>query len=289
MRILVELDNPKATKAPLANRIIQSLIYSNIWVSLAIGAITQCILLISNCNNNHFIVLNLSIGFLGYNYIYWIAYLTQPHKLHKLRRQWMKKNQLLILTLISSSAVIGALLFLQLPFKIKIGIFVCCSISFLYIIPSKRQAGLRWIPGFKLFLIAATWTVLTTHMPLWGYSLENYFLIIIAVFFLIIGLTIPFDIRDFNSDHTQLKTVPLLFGINRAVRLSQLCILSFGIIISFSTPIINIIPTSLFTLSSIILINRTKLDRSQNYINFIIEGLPIIWLILLYFTNFFLN
>ena len=79
--------------------------------------------------------------------------------------------------------------------------------------------ALREIPGMKIYIIALVWMMVTVFFPFsaahganWMGALAQGF----AVFFFIVGLTIPFDIRDKNFDQIGLQTLPQVFGTKRA-------------------------------------------------------------------------
>src|SRR5690606_39484239 len=91
--------------------------------------------------------------------------------------------------------------------------FLMGFVSFFYSIPLSGL-GLRTIPFLKLFLIAFVWAgssiglLLVVH-----HSLIQYQLLFFSVFFFVIGITIPFDIRDKSTDESGLKTIPQVIGI----------------------------------------------------------------------------
>jgi len=130
-------------------------------------------------------------------------------------------------------------------------------------------------------------TFLTTCIPFLDHPTDNHPTTIASIFFLVIGLTIPFDLRDLDTDESKLKTIPQLIGINNSIRLSQFNILIFCIFISIAASLTTIITSVIFSIISILLIDKIKTTRNQNYINFWIEGLPMMWLIIIYNSTLF--
>ncbi len=100
-------------------------------------------------------------------------------------------------------------------------------VSFCYNLPFSNL-GLRAIPFLKLFLIAFVWAgssiglLLVVHHDLFAYKL-----LFLSVFIFVVGITIPFDIRDTDFDEKELKTIPQVIGIRNSKWLA-----SFGLILS---------------------------------------------------------
>ena len=89
--------------------------------------------------------------------------------------------------------------------------------------PTRRAGGgLRDLPGLKLPLIATVWSLVTVVLPYaWtGQPLTASVPVALAQFAFILGITLPFDIRDMAFDAPSLKTVPQLLGPSRSTRLA---------------------------------------------------------------------
>ncbi|MCG8579475.1 MAG: hypothetical protein MI866_06140, partial [Bacteroidales bacterium] len=112
--------------------------------------------------------------------------------------------------------------------------------------------------------------------------------IYISIWLIILSVTIPFDIRDIRTDHLKMKTIPQLIGINSSIYLSQAC-LAIGILLntlaffSFQLLFFN----TLFLGIALYCLQKIKNNASQNYINFYIEGLPVLWLAFSYLSSVF--
>ncbi len=209
--------------------------------------------------------------------MYLSVFLTTPHKIDSNRKKWLEKNKQLALIMTLAALIISGYLFLKLNASQQIRIASVGLISLAYIIPSKRNIGLRWIPNFKIFIIAVCWTLLAT-LPIQASIIQNptpY----VAVWLFIIALTIPFDIRDLKSDPKTLRTIPQLIGLQASIGLS-ICCLSLALILltiskfSISTCTAN----ALFFIVATLLIRHLKKQTDAAYINIYIEGLPICWM-----------
>ncbi len=259
--------------------IIFFLAYSNIWVSLSVGAITANLLIINKLELNIPIILhNICLSFLSYNYIYWLGHLMHPTKTESIRKRIMSKNWLLILFL-NIVAIIYILFCLHIyntsQWIILMGL---TTITLLYTLPFKYNLGLRWLPSLKVYAISLCWTILV--LPLQSKSLLGTEVIIkqgLLTFLFIIALTIPFDIRDIQNDSITLKTIPHLLGVQNAIWLSQGLLIITGIflITNAITPA-EIIIHIIAILGSLILIAKSN-KRDPLYYSFILEGIPVYW------------
>ena len=99
-------------------------------------------------------------------------------------------------------------------------LFPFAVISLAYVLPVyKSQSGwlrLRDVPFIKIVLIALTWAFVTEGLPSILATSKMEFLPFFERFLFIFAITIPFDIRDLHFDHIRLKTIPQVFGVNKA-------------------------------------------------------------------------
>jgi hypothetical protein len=261
-----------------------SLIYSNLWVALALTYITLAIGLQVTGINITIIVLNFLTAFAGYNYLYLSVFYLKPNKIVSNRATWLQQHKVLLSALTLLSAAACGYIVMQAPQSIQIRYFAFALFSFGYCLPTKRNIGLRWIPSFKIILISTTWTILVTL----GFPspLTSNLTAFAAIWLFVFGLTIPFDIRDIKTDPVTLKTIPQLIGVKASIILSQCCIaLSMALITYTHYSPITAISNFVFAVTSTLLIRKVKFNDSDSYINFCIEGLPIIWLITTWLIN----
>lgn len=259
--------------------IIIFLAYSNIWVSLSVGAITASLPVINNHDLNIPIILhNICLSFLSYNYIYWLGHLMHPTKTESIRKRLMFKHRLPIL-LLNITAVLYVILRLRSyttsQWIILIGLTI---LTLLYTLPSKFNLGLRWFPSLKIFAISLSWTVLV--LPLQSINIlgvEIMFKQGLLTFLFIIALTIPFDIRDMNNDSITLKTIPQLLGIQNAIRISQGLILIIGSYLLWNALTLGLILIHIIAiLGCLVLISKSQ-NRDLLYYSFVLEGIPVYW------------
>jgi hypothetical protein len=249
------------------------LIKSNIWVALCFTALVVYFQL--NLYQPYYSV--WGIAFFGTLGIYNFTRIPNWKNFQNPRY----RNQF-ILTIIG---VIGAVICVILRgFELKTFLYLAVLgfVSFCYSLPFKGL-GLRAIPFLKLFLIAFVWAgssiglLLVVHHSLWQHCA-----VFASVFFFVIGITIPFDIRDVNIDESELKTIPQILGIKGAKILSIIClILSMGLFyVEF--PLITAFTLSwyLTTIISILFCVFSSPKNSPFYYSFWMESCSLLPLIL---------
>lgn len=162
-------------------------------------------------------------------------------------------------------------------------------LSFCYSLPFKNL-GLRTVPFLKLFLIAFVWAgssvglLLVVH-----YDLVNYQYLMVAIGLFVIGITLPFDIRDKLTDNTNLKTIPQIIGFKKSKVVSVFSIILSGVFfylefLSFTTMVVQ---WWLAMLIPLFLILKTKEESSHFYFSFWIEGCSMIPLLMYGIYNCF--
>jgi 1,4-dihydroxy-2-naphthoate octaprenyltransferase len=153
--------------------------------------------------------------------------------------------------------------------------------------PNRAFSSLRRIPGLKLFLIAGSWTYLTFAIPFWMQgAVDKGFFAGEFIFrtILIMGLTIPFDLRDIAKDEPSMRTVPQVFGPANAIALSILALFSYQIWVLLQFFFFGqnwALSLALFLAIEIgiRMIRALETNRSEFQVNFWIESVPIIMLI----------
>lgn len=119
-----------------------------------------------------------------------------------------------------------------LTIKELIGLGLAGVLSMGYAIPCipfrRKWGSIREIPYMKVWVIALAWIMSTSIVPLIDivnlYSVDDRWSTIL--FFLqqgafIVALTIPFDVRDLKTDYPHQRTLPMVFGVSRSIKMAQ--------------------------------------------------------------------
>ncbi len=128
----------------------------------------------------------------------------------------------LALSAITTIAALILLLFLSLDLATYLLLGVLFIVTLLYRLKwlhiNQKAVSLSDLPFAKAFLVALTWSVLCAAIPL-QFDV-NYGIQYAAAFFYFFGLAIPFDIRDLHFDAKSRRTIPQIFGVEKAKQLA---------------------------------------------------------------------
>lgn len=174
-------------------------------------------------------------------------------------------------------------------------------LSFFYAVPLYTSVrNIRNSPGIKIFIVALVWSGVTVVLPV----VNNYELFRAAGgivgdvgvewlqrFLLVIVLTIPFEIRDMVVDDLSLGTIPQKVGVRKAksagiVLLCLVLAIEFLKKNSFWPDVV-----SLFVILVLVALALVYSGVKQNkyYCSFWIEGIPVLWGLLLLLLNNFIT
>lgn len=220
----------------------------------------------------------LTYTFQRYIKIYYKEMIAGPRML------WMVRN-IQLSKIILYASLIGTIFFaLYLSLTSLILLTLLGAISFFYAYKfnlTSKRTNLRDIPGIKIFLIGLVWAISCSIIPsIEAQSLcKTEWFIFLSYLLYIIGITIPFDIRDIDVDEINKKTIPQLLGVRNAIALSSLLILISGI--GFYTVVESNVKMEmgiiLGTSLSLILTSLTHKKRDELYFSFLLDGLLVFY------------
>ena len=225
--------------------LIKIFIYSNLFVSFCVTAFTHLTYIIYDLPTDNLVTILLmvfSFTFFTYNGQRIIKFrrLSIKKDLLNDRVAWILKHRKLLILLTILSGITGLVCTYYMNIVCWYILIPMGAFSFFYVIPLfpfyKKSPTLREIPFLKIFVIALVWSLVVVGLPFFEISKQGEFynlthLTSIAmfaspVFFFIIGITIPFDIRDISYDNNdKLKTIPNAFGIRPSIIIAEVCLL----------------------------------------------------------------
>jgi len=223
----------------------------------------------------------------GYNFVKYFG-LAKFH--HRKLANWLK-----VIQIFSFCCFVGLCYYsYQLNSKALIYIFAVAIITFLYAIPfSPKQLfinkqSLRGIKGLKIYVIALVWVSVTVFIPLINNNFQiNFDVIITAIqrFLFVMVLMLPFEIRDMRFDDLKLSTIPQQIGIKKTKAIGLLLLLGFLFLEYFKDEVNfkNIIILMIITFITLLFLVFAEEKRAKYYSSFWVEGLPILWLLLVLF------
>ena len=221
----------------------------------------------------------------GYNFVKYFG-LAKFH--HRSLAKWLRAIQIF-----SGIAFIVMLYYLfQLNFNTIVLIGFLGLITFLYAIPLipmryffDEQQNLREVGGLKIYVIALVWVCTTIALPL--VNNEQFFdadvIITMAQrFCYILVLMLPFEIRDLNYDSLKLATIPQKIGIKKTKIIGVLLLMVFLMLEFFKNQLTDksIITMLIITFVTLLFLVFSNKNQSKSYSAFWVEGLPVLWLLL---------
>lgn len=144
---------------------------------------------------------------------------------------------------------------------------------------------LRNFKGLKIFIIALVWTGTVLWLPLaelcnllsWDVFWRS-----LSLFFIVLALILPFEIRDLKVDSPDLKTIPQGFGVENAKKIGYAFVGLF-VVFNLINPSFSIKEKAICVSIGFLvagLLNFSKTANSEYYASFWVESVPIFWLLL---------
>ncbi len=169
----------------------------------------------------------------------------------------------------------------RLAFSDLVVLIVPCIISILYVLPvfSNKQR-LRDFAYIKIFAIAITWTWFSTWFLIDNIDIGTYILIACEQMFFMLGITLPFDIRDIGIDSKDgVHTIATKLGYEKTknlsiifISLSILCFIYLVISHQISDQAIIILPYVILYLLIIFIIRRRDTYKQDVMITGALDG-----------------
>lgn len=212
---------------------IRFLVNSNIWIALA----TVCFYELSLIQIGVGVQLNNTVYFLFFStlFIYNFFRILGDDKSNK---QWYVKNYNYTKVVSFLSFIASCVSFYFFDKQHVLLVALAGLLTFLYVSPftfhSSKTFNLRRLWFLKSIIVSLVWVLLTVVLPLLenNASTSDLSLYSLEKFFFILGITIPYDIKDMLEDKSSgIKTVAMKFGINKTKWISNFFLL-IGIILT---------------------------------------------------------
>lgn len=162
------------------------------------------------------------------------------------------------------------------------------ALNLLYALPLKNRKNLRAIGGIKVFVIALIWAGVTVLFPIIDAGApvppDSIFLLAQRFFFVLV-LLLPFEIRDLKYDPPELRTLPQKFGVDNTKFLGLGLLVLIAVMNFFKDVPPAVLAVDFFIYScTAALVWQASMERHPLYTSFWVEGIPILWGFLLWFT-----
>ena len=182
------------------------------------------------------------------------------------------------------SLVISLYLFFNLSSSKQIFVVIISIVTVLYTIPLISNYTLRDNPILKILTVAFCWTMLIVIFPFFGVlDFVNIVYYSLLIFCLVTAQMIPFEIRDMLKDKDLVKTIIHNYGIKYSKNIGYFVLiiaLLFTMITGYLLENLVFKNSILFIiLITAILVNFSREKQNKYYSSFIVESVPIYWLI----------
>lgn len=279
----------------LLKKILDFYIFSNIHVALVGFSITKITLINFGIEGNltpFFVAFSI---LLSYNFIRY--YEIKKHKLIWLK-SWFSENinKIKVLSILSILGLGYISFFADFNLKSLFILFPFAFMTLFYTVPlfklGKLEVSFRNFPMIKIFSIAIAWAGISVFFPLYeaGYQFTSeVFLEFIQRFFILLAITIPFDIRDVEEDSKELRTLPQILGITNSKVLGILFLFGFVLLEIFKENFtyVGLLIVLIVSIISGFFLWFSSPERSRYYTSFWVESVPIFWLgLVVCFNNY---
>ena len=263
------------------------LVYSNLWVGIAVGAFSYFTMSSFYSLNIGFILMVVFSTAFTYNYMRFVQIRGYDLRNNFTFKAWVAGHRSEVLLFMLVFGALSGLAILEI-FSIELVLLMILPgiVSAAYPLSFKNPfssfTSLRTAPGLKMFLISATWSYVTVIVPTVLYDLLTLETVLEFVMrtLLILALVIPFDIRDVPYDDENMKTIPQVIGRDQARQLSMLFILIYQLwllvrLFLFGDPIFYTVSLLAGLEIGYWLVRYSHREHSELYFSFWIEGVPI--------------
>ena len=276
----------------LLKKLGQFFIYSNVFVSFCVLALCQSTSIIIGVDSSHLLPFVFFSTLFAYNFQRLVRFI--PNKDQSAHLCWLNKNRLFIILITVISLSLSFYYALNLSFSTFYFLIPISVISLSYpikIIPfGSQNIALRELPRAKIFLIALVWSVVSVGLVTIEnesfYSLDTL-LLFVSRFSFVLAITIPFDIRDLKYDDLSLKTIPQIYGEQKAKMIALYCLAFFELISIFHFFVGDfswqlLLALILTSLLCGILIIKSSQEKNNFFFSFWVEGASVIMYLLVF-------
>ncbi|MCB1197933.1 MAG: hypothetical protein KDK51_06130 [Deltaproteobacteria bacterium] len=255
---------------------------SRIWIALGAVSVVVCSYHVASLVPSRRLLLSVFIGT-------WFLYFMQRYIPRIQINMENTKAKIGFVFFVLLSLALVWLLMQSAQWRIYAWLFVFSQPALFYAMRIKSKKGLflglRQIPYIKIIIVAAVWELLVL-LP-WVEQkrlVEMPLLYAAMMFFYLVAIIIPFDIRDMQTDSPHMKTVAQIVGKQQSTRLMfgflLLAIICVGIL-AYQKTIQGITPYGFASILVLTLYAVFKKPASARtlYYEGILDGTLVLWIL----------
>ncbi|MCB9256841.1 MAG: hypothetical protein H6579_06915 [Chitinophagales bacterium] len=252
---------------------IDAIVFSNIWIALAALSLHFFVLDSLHVNPSRNAAALIFLGtFISYNFL----------KLRGLENQenqsvfflWMRQHKLILQVSLALASFPTLYLVLGLEKLQFIVLFFAGSTIILYLGVASFNLRKYWF--LKTPIVGIVWTIILVVFSLSSQedflSFNNFLSASLFVYFLVVGLTIPFELRDFKVDQQvqEASTLPMKIGTRRTKALAIVhLIVALFFLLQFNQEAYGVILLILYAIRRII---QLEISSSEYEFSLILDG-----------------
>lgn len=252
----------------LLTNLYHTFISSQAWVAFCFALLCKYVQVINAWHYDVLIYIAFFATLLAYNFAHWVSD----------KAKW----RVLVMFISGLFCVVYGFWYLDFRVILVLGVLGAISIFYSYTIFDKT---LRSLPNIKILAIGLVWSV-TAVLPAiidrQHWSPQIAFLAL-SLFFYVIAITIPFDIRDLDEDDASMKTLPQRFGVKGSILIGIISVilsaLFYTYYISFDWAILHYEYLISLTFALVFLL-WTRMVKNIWFTAFWLEGLSALPLLL---------
>ena len=276
--------------------ILDFFINASVWVAVAVTALVGVTYLnMEEVISNHLLWVVFFGTIFGYNFIKYFEKAqmdsfknnTSGFGLMEIFKQFKRLTvrEKLTFQLSIISALICVVLFFKLEIKTQLALLIPLVLTFCYAV-SLGYKSLRNISGIKIYIVAFVWAFVSVLLPVIESEIElsvDVWIMLLQRFVFVVALILPFEIRDLSVDDQLLSTFPQKKGVRNTKFYGILLLMLFFFLEFFKDELleINLTVMPLIFLTTLLFLVLTKENQSKYYSSFFVEGIPVLWLLLL--------
>lgn len=268
-------------------RFFDFLIYSNVYIAVASVFFTvESQLQIGLAPQWHpYLFLILFATLFEYNLHKFVTVFLNKNVLKNEKFSWISQHLRLFNFIVFASVAGFIITCCFARIEVLLTLMPLGAITVLYSFPLYRSGSkifrLREIPLAKIFLISLVWSATCVILPIVQSGIKvaplQIILFIAERFLFVFAITIPFDIRDMESDRkNKLKTFPVLFGEKKVLFMANAALVVFmlmcGIHYYMQQQLFLLIAFLLSGLSTLYFLNSEKIKQQRHYHYGVLDG-----------------
>ncbi|MCB9227148.1 MAG: hypothetical protein H6578_08295 [Chitinophagales bacterium] len=267
----------------ILKQLVDAIIFSNTWISLGALSLFLSLHIIFNLPVDYYGAITLfTATFIAYNLL----------KLNGVRFEsndsiffnWLRKYKYMVFVLLGLAFISFLYCFYHLTFWQQGTYLLSSFLAVIYFGIDKYN--LRKYSALKVPIVAIDWALLIVYstLHLTDYTAKTWFAFL-AVYFLIAGLTIPFEIRDEEADTGSIYDKRTLLNRLGAQNLKILSVVHIALALSFfiliDIKLLFLLPFLLIVSAFILKLNK---DSKEYAYTFILDGVlvfvcPLVYLL----------